>query len=313
MKKFLLLLFIIISLPVRANELTIILSSDGDGHTIAARVFGKYLASALSSDTRVVYRVVPGAAGIASTNYLYNRAPKDGNTIGIMFRNIPLVGAINKGDSNIMFDATKFVWLGSLTDGRQDAAILISNISNFENLAVGSENVISSNPIDFISKYTSLRLRKISGYSSSNSIRLAFLRSEIDAMITTMNSIQTYDKAWLNKYYPVVQFGNGINRHELLLNIPTLMEQVSDPIARQALEIYENQFALLRPYVAPPDIPTERAESLRNAFRVAVNNESFREEAKRINLEISPIYHIEASAIVRRTYSSSSNVLEILK
>jgi hypothetical protein len=97
-------------------------------------------------------------------------------------------------------------------------------------------------------------------------------------------------------------------------NVPTLQEIVTDnKNASKALSILENQFALLRSYIAPPDIPKDRAIELRKAFRLATQDIQFLEEAKRINLDILPIYHEEAQKIVNETYSAPKELIDLLK
>ena len=312
--KFLTLIFMILfSSALHAQDLTVIVSSDSDGHTTSARVFSKYLSKYLPTEPRVVYKVVPGAAGLNSTNYLYSIAPKDGNTIGIMFKNIPIVGAI--GGPNIQFDATKFTWLGSFADGRLDASILISNkpLPKDRSLIVGSDNVIAANPVDFISSYSNLKIKKVVGYSSSNSIRLAFMRDEVDAFVTSILGVTTYDPTWLESYHVIAQFGNGNNRHQKLKNTTTLSEMITDKDGLEILKVIEDQFALIRPYVAPPNIPPQAAENLRTAFRRAVDDREFIEEIAKLQIDVNPIYHEEAQQIVNRTSKLPPRLLEKLK
>jgi tripartite-type tricarboxylate transporter receptor subunit TctC len=315
MKNLLIALFIFLSIPAHARDLTVILSSDSDGHTTVARIFGKYIAKHMNQETKIIFKVVPGAAGLNSTNYLYNIAPKDGSTIGIMFKNIPIIGVLNRTDSNINFDASKFTWLGSIADGRKDVVLLVSNkpLSDVE-LIVGSETVTAANPVDFISKYTNIKIKKVTGYVGANNIRLAFLRNEVDAIVANLLSILTYDREWIDTHHIILQLGNGRIRHPMFKNVPTLQEIVTDnKNASEALSILENQFALVRSYIAPPDIPKDRAIELRKAFRLATQDIQFLEEAKRINHDILPIYHEEAQKIVNETYSAPKELIDLLK
>lgn len=314
MKKILAMLFIILSLPVKASQFNIVLAADmSNSHSVLAGIFGDYLVKYLSPEFKVQFRIVPGAGGLNAANYLYNTAPKDGNTIGILYKNIPIIGALNRSDSNIKFDASKFTWLGSLVDGRQDAGILISNIPYTNELLVGSDNSLFANPVDFISRYSRLKLKKIAGYKTPEEIRLAIIRGEINAMATSILGTVTYDKNWLNRYHIIVQFGNGRIRNTLLPNVPTLDEMLVDDEARKALSIMENQFALIRSYVAPPDIPEEKAVQLREAFRLASQDRDFIERAKKISIDITPIYHAEAEKIVNETYTTPTNILDMIR
>jgi hypothetical protein len=312
MKKLLMILCIIFCLPANAQELNIILSSEGDGHSANARIFGKYLAKNISPETNVLFKIVPGAAGVNAANYLYNIAPKDGNTIGILFKNIPIIGAI--GGPNINFDARNFIWLWSVADGRKDAVVLVSNKPyTGDELVVGAESVVSADPINFIEKYSGLKIKKITGYQSSNSVRLAYERKEIDAFVSSLQGIKTFRKEWLASELFLLQLGNGKIKHLELPNTPTINELIKNEESLKLLTVFESQFALLRPFVAPPGISENKKKELILAFEKAVNDKNYIKEVARINLDIDPIYHDEAQKIVDFTYSASRKILDEIK
>lgn len=300
------------SLPTQAQELNIILSSDSDGHTVNARLFGRHLAKNISPETTPIFRVVPGTAGVNSTNYLYNIAPRDGNTIGIVFKNIPIVGAI--GGPNIQFDARQFVWLGSVADGRKDVVVLVSSKPYIgQELIIGAESVIAADPINFIERYSNINIRRVTGYKSSNSVRLAYERREIDAFVSSLQGIKTYNINWLKSELFLLQMGNGRIRHPDLSNTPTMTEIITNQEGMNLLSIFETQFALLRPFVAPPNIPHDRKKVLIDSFNKAVKDAEYIKEASRINLEIDPISHEEAQRIVDLTYTAPREILDKIK
>lgn len=306
-----LLLFLLTS-PVNAQELNIILSSDSDGHTVNARFFGRHLAKYISPNVTPIFKVVPGAAGVNSTNYLYNIAPKDGNTIGIVFKNIPIVGAI--GGPNVQFDARNFVWLGSVADGRKDVVVLVSNKPYVgQQLIVGAESVVAADPINFIERYSNINIRRVTGYKSSNSVRLAYERGEIDAFVSSLQGIKTYNVGWLKNQLFLLQMGNGRIRHPDLPNTPTMTELITNQEGINLLSIFETQFALLRPFVAPPGIPEDKKKILIEAFNKAVMDAEYIKEAAKINLTIEPILHEEAQRIVDLTYSAPREMLDRIK
>ena len=302
----LLLLFII---PAKAEVLTIVLPVAEDAHAINARIFSKYLIKHSKNFTSVEFKVVPGAASVVAANYIYDIAPKDGSTIGVFYKNIPLVGAI--GGNNINFDPVKFTWLGSTADGRKDAVLLLSN-KNYDNeLIIGSDNVIVGDPIKFIKMSTNLKLKQVIGYKSQSEIRLALERGEVDAMVNSMIGIKTTKPEWLkpdSKIKPIIQFGNGLNRHPDFPNVITLSEIISEEY-KSLLEIFETQYILLRPYVAPPNIPKEKAASLRKTFKAAASDIGYEKEASVSNIDVNPIFWEEAERIVNIT---NKNLLKVL-
>ena len=309
-KIFALIVLLFIS-PANANDLTVILPAAEDSHAINARILGRHLQR--YTNQSVVYRVVPGAASAAAAHHLYNIAPKDGNTIGVFFKNIPLVSAI--GTQNFNFDATKFTWLGSTADGRKDAVLLLTNKPYESGLIVGSDNVIAADPIRFIRMSTDLDLKQIMGYKNQTEIRLALERGEIDAMVNSLIGIKTSRPHWLlpdSKIKVVLQFGNGKERHPNFPNVPTLAEIIS-PEYQRLLSLFETQFTLLRPYVAPPGIPQDRVKFLREAFTKAVLDPQYVEEANKANIEVNLVNWEEAERIVNIISSSNRMELDLLR
>ena len=65
---------------------------------------------------------MPGA-GLRAVNFLANSAPKDGTTIAIFQRDMPLLAIIGH-NANVRFDARKLTWLGSSSSYANDAYFL---------------------------------------------------------------------------------------------------------------------------------------------------------------------------------------------
>ena len=312
MKKKLILLFILLAFPIQAQELNIIVSSESDSQTTNARIFGKYMAKHISPETVSIIKVVPGAAGVNSANYLYKIAAKDGNTIGNVLKNIPIVGAI--GGSNIQYDARKFFWLGSVADGRKDAVVLVSNKPyDGKELIVGAENVVSGDPINFVKNYSGLNIKRVSGYPNNSAIRLAYERKEIDAVFSNLLGIKLNHKEWIKTELFLIQMGNGTIRHPELPNTPTMTELVKDEEGKKLVAVFETQFTLLRPFLAPPGIPENKKQILLKAFDLATKDPDYIREAQKISLDVDPIYHVEAQQIVESTYSIPKELLDKLR
>lgn len=306
------MLYILFCLPVHAQDLTIIVSSESDGQTTNARIFGKYMAKHISPETVSIIKVVPGAAGVNSANYLYKIAAKDGNTIGNVLKNIPIVGAI--GGSNIQYDARKFFWIGSVADGRKDAVVLVSNkVYDGNELIVGADNVVSGDPINFVKNYSGLNIKRVSGYPNNSAIRLAYERKEIDAVFSNLLGIKLNHKEWIKTELFLIQMGNGTIRHPELPNTPTMTELIKDEEGKRLIAIFETQFTLLRPFLAPPGIPENKKQILLKAFDLATKDPDYIHEAQKISLDVDPIYHVEAQQIVESTYSIPKELLDKLK
>jgi hypothetical protein len=99
----------------------------------------------------------------------------------------------------------------------------------------------------------------------------------------------------------MIQYGNGKIRHADFQNVPTLTELVRDKRLLATIEAYEKQYTLLRPFIAPPNVPISVAQELRDAFYRTVNDREYLEDMRRSNIDVNPVYWQEAEQIVRDT------------
>lgn len=303
MLKWIVIFFFLFTIPVNANTVTIVMPAAEDSHAINARIFSKYLKKYLNKDIK--FKVMPGAASVVAANYLYNLAPRDGSEIGIFYKNAPLISAI--GGPNIDFNASKFTWLGSTSDGRKDTVLLLSHKHYVTELIIGSENVVAGDPIKFIRDSLQWNIKQVTGYKSMSDIRLAFERKEIDGFINSLIGIRSTRPHLLSDENVKIlfQFGNGKIRHPSYPNVQTLAEMIPED-KQKMLKIFETQYIILRPYVAPPNIPKEKASELREAFSKAVLDPEYVNEAQKLGIDVSLVDWQETQNIVEYIFSVMS-------
>jgi len=307
-----LIAFSLIVTPVMADTLKIIVPSENDSYNINARILGKYISKYLPNHPDIVIQAMPGAASLVAANYLYNVAPKDGTVIGTLYKEISLIGVL--GDQNVMFDPEKFTWLGSNADGRKDAVIVWCNV--YEPEIIGSENYMGVNPAFLVKELAHLDAKIVTGYATTGAARLAFENREVDTVVYNLIGIKTQKPYWLEpgsgiKAY--IQFGNGTTRHPEYKDVQTLAEMVKSEDDKKLLSVVEAGYALLRPFVAPPGIPENKAKELREAFIKAVNDQDYLIEAKKMNFEVNLIDYKEALKLVKYESSISEDMKERLK
>jgi len=307
-------LFLIMSVvTVKANTLTIVMNTSGeDTHSMTARILSKYFIKHNNNIKKIEYKIIPGAGSIIAANYLYNIASKDGSTIGVFMKNIPLIGII--GGQNIDYDPSNFVWLGSVDDGRKDAVILLSHKKYDGEIIIGSNNIDIASPSSFIQRVLNWNIKDIQGYKSVNDVRLSFERKEIDALIANLNGLRATRPNWIldNKYHILLQFGNFSTRNSSLPNVPTIAE-LSTSNNKEEILAFEQMSFLLRPYVAPPNIPKTAQNELRKMFHLAVNDNDFIEEALSKNIAVNYISWSEAEKIIDDMKKTPKHILNNFK
>ena len=109
----------------QGKALTVIVGNGpGGGFDVYARLLARHIGRYVPGHPTVVVQNMPGAGSLVAANYIYNLAPRDGTTFGLIARNLPLIGLLGQ-NPNVRFDPRKFTWLGSSSDYSDDAYVLI--------------------------------------------------------------------------------------------------------------------------------------------------------------------------------------------
>jgi tripartite-type tricarboxylate transporter receptor subunit TctC len=314
MLRYLIVIMLMLAAPSMARELTVILPAE-DGHSINARILMRYWQKHDTEISSVSYKLMPGASSIVATNYLYNVAPRDGWTIGVTFKKTPLIGAV--GGANINFDPSKFTWLGSAADGRNDAVLLIANrkLDPDKPLVIGFDSPISTEPMQFVAAALGNNVKQVTGYKGTPDIRVAFEKGEIDAFINSMIGIKTQAPHLLASDHSVIlmQFGNGQHRHPEFPTVPTLAGSITSPGLLALLRLSELQYILIRPFLAPPGIPVDRVAALRTGFEAAVRDPGYVADAKAAGIDVNLVTWQETDRIINEMVAAPRALLDQLQ
>jgi tripartite-type tricarboxylate transporter receptor subunit TctC len=76
----------------------------------------------------------------------------------------------------------------------------------------------------------------------------------------------------------------------------------------QILRLLLTTHFMARPFAAPPDIPPDRKDILRNAFDETMNDADFRAEAAKLNLDINPITGRSIDKLLQEIYATPKDV-----
>jgi tripartite-type tricarboxylate transporter receptor subunit TctC len=276
-------------------------STPGGYYDIAGRVVARHFGQYIPGHPNVIVQNQPGASGLGSVNKIGNAAERDGRTILVMSRALPQLALV--GDPNAAFDPLQLTWLGSLSSYEDDAYLVTINSSHpAKSLAdvrppgkavyLGGTRGGSTNIIFALLARDMLKLNfeVTKGYPGAAQIWLAMERGEVDGQIVDISAIMVgRPKLWEEgKLRPLLAFG----RTERLPDrpeIPIARDLVTDANDLALLEFAELPFFMALPFVAPPDIPPDRARLLKDAFMTMAMNETFRADMKKAGIMTSPI------------------------
>ncbi len=249
----------------------------GDLRTRAAMT---RLSKFIPGNPTIVTQYMPGAGGRKAANYLYQKARRDGLTlanIGSGFVSNGITGA-----PGVNYDVDKFLYLGSGNSNTSYVFITRSEagFDTIEKLRAGSVRIGTLSVGHEI--YTLGRLfawiigmkdaRFVSGYSGPE-LDLAVNRGEVDGRVNVPASMMRRSPEWVTKkkavLHSVLEIPKGfrLTPHPAFKKPPTLESFTKTDQERKILVMQRNFRLVGSPYIAPPGVPKERAEILRQAFR----------------------------------------------
>ncbi|MBX9760149.1 MAG: hypothetical protein K2Y29_15335, partial [Beijerinckiaceae bacterium] len=246
----------------------IIYTGGGSTYDMYARFLMQYMGRHLPGSPIFIPRNMPGAGGIAATQFLYKIAPKDGTVFGTIARNLPFEPLLGKSDAD--FDPLAFVWLGSMN--RERSIALSWNTSKVKTLAdlqkiellvpgtgAGADSEVV--PLAFNSLFGT-KFKIVRGYKSTNDATMAVERGELDGIAYwSWSAIQSSHKHWLDEKKVNVLFHTG-PEGDPEINAPSIRKLVRNDNERAALDFILAREVLGRPFLAPPGVPEDRAKAL---------------------------------------------------
>ena len=305
----------------RGKTITMLIGyTSGGGYDLYARVLSKHMGRHIPGSPSIVPQNLPGAGSLRLANVLYNTAPKDGLTLGMIGRGMamePLIGA-----SQPQYDARKFTWLGSGSDQVSLCATwATSPVKRWNDMlttpfTVGGEGS-GSDPDMFammIRNMFGVKVRLVSGYPGGNEINLAMERGEVDGRCGwSWSSIKITKPDWLTGKKINLLLQMALKKSPELPDVPLIMDVARSEQERQILRLILARQQMGWPFLAPPDLPAERAQALRQAFDLTIKDPEFLAEAKQRLLEVNPMSGADIDRLVADLYQTPPEVIAATK
>ncbi len=296
--------------------------SVGGGYDIHARLAARHLGQFIPGNPTVVPQNMDGAGSLKLANWLYNAAPRDGTVLGVVSRGVPfepLVGIAPP--AALQFDPTKLTWIGSPSDETSICASwrgtgieTFSDLYERELIVGGMGASMDSDIFPLLMEgVLGVDFRIIDGYPGSTEIDNVMERGEVDGHCGwSWSTLAATHMDWVREGKINILIEIGLRRHPDLqaMGVPWLMDMAETEEDRQILRLVLSRGSVGRPFIAPPDIPPERAAALQNAFTEMVKDPEYLAEAERLRLEISPLTGEQAAALIREIYLTPAPIVE---
>ena len=289
----------------------------GGGYDTYARLLARHIGKHIPGNPDVVPKNMPGAGSVKLTNWLWEGAPKDGTVFGAISRGAPFEPVL--GNDKAKFRANKFNWVGSANNEVSVCATMKRNgITNWEQLKTQELTVGGNGSGSDTEQFPKLmnavlgtKFKVIGPYGGGSDIVKAMEAGELGGRCGwSWSSVKGTKADLLASGEIVLLMQMSGSKHPELPDVPLVMDLAKSKEERQMLNLIFARQALGRPYVAPPDIPADRAKALQDAFIATVNDPAFIAEAKKMDLELSPLSGDEVAALVAESYDTPQAVID---
>jgi tripartite-type tricarboxylate transporter receptor subunit TctC len=285
--------------------------SVGGAYDLYARVLARHLGKHIPGNPTILPKNLEGAGSLRLANWLYNVGAKDGTVIGTIGRGTafdPLLGS--KG---AQFQADKFTWIGSANN---EVSVCVawktSGISTFEDvfqkeLIVGGTGQAADTDQfpRILNGVLGTKFKIVSGYPGGNDVTLAMERGEVKGRCGwSWSSVLSTHRQWVDDQSMRVLVQLSLHKHPDLPDVPLVMDFTKSEDQRQMFKLIFARQVMGRPYLAPPRVPEDRADALRNAFARTMQDPEFLAEAEKSQLEITPVAGEEIEKLVKELYQT---------
>jgi tripartite-type tricarboxylate transporter receptor subunit TctC len=265
----------------------------GGGFDTIGRLIAAYMGQHLPGHPTLVVRNMPGAGGIVGANYLYNIAPHDGTSIGLVEESVYEAQLLQTAELHL--DVKKFNWLGRIMSNnavlvsRGDAPVQKIQDAYQKELVVSATGLSSQMRWSALQHLTGLKLKLIVGNQSSAEAFLAMQRGEVDAVSTPWSVFRAEHANWVADKKVNILLQTGTEKAADLPNVPRLIDMAKDDRQRQILQMFSQPESVGRSLAAPPGTPPELVAELRRAFEGTFADPKFQASLKQSKLTLDPL------------------------
>ena len=258
---------------------------------------------------------MPGGGSFNAANTIYTIAPKDGTVLGIIARDAalgPLTGA-----PGARFDPLKLTWVGTPTIetniciATQKAKVKTAKELFEHELIIGNTGA-GTGTYSYpraLNGMLGTKFKLISGFPSSSDVFLAMERGEVDGICESLDSVVNRRADWIAEKKVNVLLQGGVAPNPALKDVPFVVDLARTTAQKQAIEFLYAGQGIGRPFVAPPDLPAERARMLRDAFSATMQDPDFLADAKKQGLDVDPEDGEHLAALIKKIYETPKPIV----
>jgi tripartite-type tricarboxylate transporter receptor subunit TctC len=295
----------------------------GGGYDTYARAIARHLGKYIPGHPSMVVDNMDGAGSLIAANYVYNKAERDGLTIGVWISGQIIRQAL--GDRGPKFDGRKFGWIGAPSKGSPTCAIMAYTGMKTWREVLHSNRTIRMGGVragtayddapTILNNVAGTNFEVITGYKGTSPIRIALQSREVEGACLGWESMRVSDRAMLDangddKLIPFITH-KRLEDPEVK-DLPLFTEVIKGKDNLATYNTWAASYEFQRPFSLPPGAPPERLQMLRKAFSETLRDREFLAEAKKMKLDVEPVAGEDIDGYVKQIYSMSDTVKQNL-
>lgn len=301
--------------------------SAGSAYDLYARLMAQFMGKYIPGNPSFIVQNMTGAGSIIGANYVYNVSKPDGLTIGAIQPSIYFNQLMQQKE--VKYDWAKFGWIGS--SDKSDYLLYMRADLPYKTLAdvrkakeppkCGSTGAGTSGSYmpKLLEETLGTKFTIVAGYQGGGEIDLAVERGELHCRAFTVQAYHSREPyfTWRKKAFARILMQTGQTRDARLSDVPTLgelMDEFKTPeMERRLVPLVMAATDFGRPIVAPPGIPSDRLNLLREAFLKTMKDPELLAEAKRKNFDITPSTGADLETLAKLVMNQPQEVVARVK
>jgi tripartite-type tricarboxylate transporter receptor subunit TctC len=298
----------------------IVFQGPGTTYDVYARLLARHMGRFIPGNPSLIPQNMIGAGGLKATEYLYGIAPKDGSVIGEISPGNPFEPLL--GGAKADFDPLKFTWLGSMARNVSVAVSwytqpfkTVDDLREREMITPGTGAGADSEIIPVaLNTLVGTKFKVIPGYPGIANAALAMERGEIDGIgYWAWTGVKSSHPDWIRDHKLNIIYHTSAQDQPELPGVSKIRDFANSEMDRKALDLLLAREILGRPFLAPPDLPAERAQVLRAAFVKALKDKDLLADAEKVQADIDVVTPDEVTGLLKQVFAYSQDVVDRAK
>jgi tripartite-type tricarboxylate transporter receptor subunit TctC len=296
----------------------IIGSGEGGLYDLGGRLMARFLTRFIPGNPTLVPQNMPGASSVRAASYIYSLAARDGTVFGTAQPTIILNKLLNP---TATYEPEKYTWIGRLQPvtlvgiAWKSAPNHTMADAKDRKLIVGASGASGTSAIVpwALNRTSGTHFQVVTGYESLMPQLLAMERGELEGVGSGTLADILARQDWIKNGKVNFLYTIGTQRSTKLPDVPTIVEFSQNDLDRAVLRSLGSVTDVGFTIMAPPQIPADRAASLRNAFLKMVKDPDFLAEAAKIGLDPEPLSGEDLQGAVADTLGATGETLQRLR